>query len=890
MSAVQKLERSLFVQSRDREYFEANELATMTGQPVHRFADVIVKEVVDNGLDAAEEAGVVPKIVVQVWRRHHDLILSIKDNGGGISPEAVEGILDFRTRTSNKAAYRSTTRGQQGNAWKTIIGTPYALGSRQPLVIEAQGKKHVIRPHIDPAGHARIDRAVQDITDHGGTNCKLSIPLSACRELDLGHWMRGYALFNPHAFIKFRDVSLASKLANSDGPERARTARFYKSTVRFPEEWKKFLPTDLIPIHWYDQPSLGKLIFNHVANSHQGGPELTLREFLCRFPGFKSTLRESRTGSVCAQLPDVKHLSDFESRENLIQVLLDAMLVEAGKPPKPHILGLIGEEHFRSRFEQWFGVKQDGDGKQRFWYSKVCLEIDRIPYVFEVAVAQTHRPGRFFHGINFSPCYEDPFQGNSLSSNEVFGYGVSGYLSNAHAYKEANSYYTTLPFNSAVAVHLVSPALQFLDKGKTTLDVPRKLAEAAGEALWEASKVLYREGEKRKKDAARQQRADEKRDKIKDDLDVPLTKVMPLATPSALEHATGDGAYRVSTHMLYYAARKEFQKHTSRELESQYYEQKLLPPYIRRHPGMEKQLYREARGTLYEPHTGIEVQLGTREVEEYHFPSWRYKSILFVEKQGLYPILKEAKLGERYDMAIIAGEGFANEACRVLFQNAEKGDYQIFTVHDADPYGYNISRTCREETERMPGYHVDVIDIGLTLQDALDLELAVEWAKRKKALPKGLKLTPLEEEYFTGEQVSKKQWKYRRVELNAFTAPGLVAYIEQGLAKHWQGKVIPPVEKLTGLTKNLHESILDDVIRSEVSRILSTEDIIEAAANSCRELIALENAETWIKDAFGADPTIAWDAALRRKIHLLLEEKKRHLEDAVRDSCKQILG
>jgi hypothetical protein len=65
--------------------------------------------------------------------------LSIKDNGRGIPPVAVQSILDFRTRTSNKAAYRSPTRGLQGNALKTVIGTPYALGSRQPLVIEAKG-------------------------------------------------------------------------------------------------------------------------------------------------------------------------------------------------------------------------------------------------------------------------------------------------------------------------------------------------------------------------------------------------------------------------------------------------------------------------------------------------------------------------------------------------------------------------------------------------------------------------------------------------------------------------------------------------------------------------------------------------------------------------------
>jgi hypothetical protein len=62
----------------------------------------------------------------------------------------------------------------------------------------------------------------------------------------------------------------------------------------------------------------------------------------------------------------------------------------------------------------------------------------------------------------------------------------------------------------------------------------------------------------------------------------------------------------------------------------------------------------------------------------------------------------------------------------------------------------------REETERMPGYHVDVIDIGLTVAKAIELGLEPEWANRKKALPKALELTDLEKEYFVGEKVGKK--------------------------------------------------------------------------------------------------------------------------------------
>ena len=78
--------------------------------------------------------------------REDDLIrLSVSDNGPGMPHEVVRKVLDYNIRVSDKAAYRSPTRGAQGNALKTVIGIPYALGSREPLVVEAQGVSHRIQ-------------------------------------------------------------------------------------------------------------------------------------------------------------------------------------------------------------------------------------------------------------------------------------------------------------------------------------------------------------------------------------------------------------------------------------------------------------------------------------------------------------------------------------------------------------------------------------------------------------------------------------------------------------------------------------------------------------------------------------------------------------------------
>ena len=55
-----KLERTTFSASRAAEYFDARQLSTLTGVSTDEFANVVLKELVDNSLDACEMA-VVPQ-------------------------------------------------------------------------------------------------------------------------------------------------------------------------------------------------------------------------------------------------------------------------------------------------------------------------------------------------------------------------------------------------------------------------------------------------------------------------------------------------------------------------------------------------------------------------------------------------------------------------------------------------------------------------------------------------------------------------------------------------------------------------------------------------------------------------------------------------------------
>jgi DNA topoisomerase VI subunit B len=87
---MQKLERTTFETSRDAEYFSLSGLTKQTGQRPDRFAEVVIKELADNALDAAEYARVAPEVKISAMRRSTLLALSVSDNGLGIEPEVVE--------------------------------------------------------------------------------------------------------------------------------------------------------------------------------------------------------------------------------------------------------------------------------------------------------------------------------------------------------------------------------------------------------------------------------------------------------------------------------------------------------------------------------------------------------------------------------------------------------------------------------------------------------------------------------------------------------------------------------------------------------------------------------------------------------------------------------
>src|SRR6516164_7102513 len=148
-----KLTRVTFTVSRLMEFCSKRELQNQTGHSVYEWLLVVLKELMDNALDACEEAEVTPVISIKV----NSGTIVMRDNAGGIETDTIKSILDYTIRVSSREAYVSPTRGAQGNALKTILAMGYVLDrdagsdadAAGATTIETHGLQHRIEFRVD---------------------------------------------------------------------------------------------------------------------------------------------------------------------------------------------------------------------------------------------------------------------------------------------------------------------------------------------------------------------------------------------------------------------------------------------------------------------------------------------------------------------------------------------------------------------------------------------------------------------------------------------------------------------------------------------------------------------------------------------------------------------
>ena len=456
-----------------------------------------------------------------------------------------------------------------------------------------------------------------------------------------------------------------------------------------------------------------------------------------------------------------------------------------------------------------------------FQYRKVAdMDVNGLPVVVEVAFAPQSDDSadrRLITGVNWSPGIVNPFR-TLGGAGCWWGDGLDTLLESQKAGHDEPV---------VVLVHVARPGIQSRDRGKSSVSLSAKLADIIRTSVIRATapwcKIRKAEERQERKRHQRQELLSRSLKSKKQSLQEAVFSVIP----EAIKATSGDGRYEFPKRNLYYTVRDMVQAITEDKLEWEWF-QKIVTKYEQERgeiPGM----YCDPRGYLIEPHTGKQIPLGTREVDAYDMPELLYDKILYVEKKGMHPIFREARLAERYDLAIVCAEGYASRAAKILLSTASEQNMTLLSLHDADPYGYNIARTLREATETCPNHHVDVIDIGLQLDEALDMGLQTEFFYRKNALPSAITLSETERQYFTGQEVSpvngKRTWKAERIELNALAKDPdrFIAWIEGKLQGLGLAKKLLPGAKQSGskpacsATSNCVKSLLSTSVNFSTS-------------------------------------------------------------------------
>lgn len=179
--AAPRLERTTLRTSRLLDFCSRKELTTQTGHEPRDWPLVVIKELIDNALDACEEAEVAPKIAVTVTKNE----ITVSDNGPGIPASTVESLLDYSRRVSSREAYVAPDRGAQGNALQTLVAMPFVLdGSEGTVIVEACGIRHQIKMSVDPIRQEPVIDHQKAESRRKGTSITVVWPkgLSACDE------------------------------------------------------------------------------------------------------------------------------------------------------------------------------------------------------------------------------------------------------------------------------------------------------------------------------------------------------------------------------------------------------------------------------------------------------------------------------------------------------------------------------------------------------------------------------------------------------------------------------------------------------------------------------------------------------------------------------------
>lgn len=704
-------------------YFTEDGLIKNTGISKEYWDFVIFKELVDNALDAIEPVAD-KNVYINIDTK--DKRLQIFDNGKGISIETINDIYDFSYFVSKNRDYITPSRGKQGNGLKTIISICYLMGYR---LLWHTSEGSVIENIIDDT-EIQDGRVLFQTIQHGNSVWK-GIEIVGYKNMNNPVREKSIQKF----FMCNQDVSFYYTYDNIPSVINAKLDAVNRSGNT--------------SISFYDI----KAFKDYILKTQDGN--ITYKKILKMFGS-----RVSDASSIKGKIKDI----DFNSNEFMEDFIKLKSLQNSKKYTilKLHMIGL--------KYSLNTEILMQGDRNTNEARTYVPCIIE-----FDVEKVDLKNDKRYYAEctcfINNTISYDDSW---SIVFDEGFydlgmrtchsSKNLAGLLENYNDYR--------------FVFHFISPYFIFKDAGKTEIDITSIITDLAKELR----KALAKE--KKRYDSS---------------IEKPIqnTDLLRPYMDDAFSLASTNGKYAITARQMWYKIRE-----ISGAPDEAYtaFTQTVLTEWINNHPEYEDKINFANRGVFYigDKQDG----LGTANVRNFinnigKAPNtfncyggvsdnvyiddnfnveYKYDKVLYIEKTGFDDIFKAEKIGEKYHMIIVSGQGFATRAAKTILYALQNKGLKLYCMHDLDISGVNIFKSFQTTNDKFE-HPIDIEDLGITIEDVYRYNIQPEQVEKGKSdRDKLLSMSDEYRSFFDGVT------HYNRVELNAFTTEQILEIMDRKLS------------------------------------------------------------------------------------------------------------
>lgn len=401
--------------NREFDFVRLDRLCRTTGRPAHEWDFYIIKELIDNALDADEavwrqQPTQTPILKIRIEFANEQLYVQV-NNRTQFPVELIPDIFATHQYTSRKAFIKGLTRGALGNALKTLLGIPYALYNRatsdwkpfqKPLSIIYGKEEYLPTYAVDTTNqNIKFDSKIEPYNkDTQGTTISVAlVPFiqEKPRTLDeIKQLAYKYHLCNPHTYFHW-SVEVGEEEWSIEYTAKQNWSNKYLGAA---------------PIQWYSmtafQDLLGALHRKQLNQPNKPTNQLSLQTICNNFDGFDNQNTDNvsinLTATIIQQFGNTSlAVDDFEHdrAKSLYKIMCNH------SPQFKSIkLGHIGLEHIRTLLNDTFPL----NGKVLYEIATDKGDEPSLPFVIEASVVALKEGSReIWTAINFTPTYDDPF-------------------------------------------------------------------------------------------------------------------------------------------------------------------------------------------------------------------------------------------------------------------------------------------------------------------------------------------------------------------------------------------------------------------------------------------------------------------------------------------------